>query len=215
MVEINLLLLLGLMQALLVVSVFLIAWIWWLARTRRQLRRARTQLEHLKGRSTAVEYLNAELEGAKQADREAHAPWAAIRTALLEFELKRAEADQAAAVDYEALRGRLESLLPASEPPPRTQSQPEVDEEEIDFVEMLRRQDQLLQALKTQIHGSISNTADLQRYDEKFNMLDLVGRELESCTQMMEEENNFLRDQIRALLAPPEDDTSETESPSP
>lgn len=217
MVEVNQFLLLGLMQALLVVSVLLAVWIWWLRRTRRQLRHTRTQLEHLKGQTSAVEYLSAELDGAKQVEPEEHAPWAAVRAALLEFELQRAEAGEAEAVDYEALRARLESLLPPGEPAQKEEVQPdpEANEESIDFLEMLRRQDQLLQALKTQVHGSITNTADLQRYDEKFNMLDLVGRELESCTQMMEEENNFLREQIRALLVPPESDTPDTEKPSP
>lgn len=203
MVEINLYLLLALLQALLVVSVLLAASVWLWARNRRRLGRMRLQLQQLQARTTAVEYLQSELEAAQGTAAEDESAWAAVRAAYLDFELQRAQAQTAGSADLDALGKRLQALLPAATEPaaPSPAAPAKGDEENIDFPEMLHRQAQLLQALKTHVHGCVSNTADLQRGDEKFDMLELVGRELESCTLMMEEENNFLREQIRTLLA--------------
>lgn len=206
MVAINLYVLLGLLQALLAVAVLLGIWIWRQGRASRSLRRARTQIEHLQARPTAAEYLAAERDAMQppRAEDDPAAHWQALRAAYLEFELNRAQAESPGDVDLGALGSKLKTLLPESAPPALVtaddQVPVEVDDENIDFTDMLQRQEQLLQALRTQIHGAVTNVADLQRCDEKFSLLDLVGRELESCTLMMEEENSFLRDQIRALL---------------
>lgn len=217
MVEINLYLLLALLQALLVVTVLLGIVIWRLARGARRMTRMRTQLEHLQARPTAIDHLQQELNDARQqgATTEDNAPWAAVRAAYLEFELQRAQTEPSGEPDLQTLQAQLQPLLPGASTPATEEKLPalEIDDENIDFPEMLRRHNQLLQALKAQIHGCVSNEADLQRCDEKFGMLDLVGREMESCTLMMEEENNFLRDQIRALLADSDSEAPQAEGP--
>lgn len=218
MVAINLYLLLGLLQALLVVVVVLAIWIWRQRRTARRLQRAETQIAHLQARPTARDYLQSEQEAQRRqpAADDDSGRWAEVRAAYLQFELERASAEAGAAPpDLDALRTHLEGLLSPpvlSETSEDTRPPVEVDEENIDFPEMLQRQRQLLDALKAQVHGAVSNTLDLQRSDEKFELLELVGREMESCTLMMEEENNFLRDQIRALLESPDPSADETES---
>lgn len=206
MVAINLYLLLGLLQALLVVAVVLGIWIWRLRHTGKRLQRAQTQIEHLRALPTAADYLQTEIERAADAAASAQdqGRWTEVRAAYLAFELERVRATEPSSTpDLSALRKRLEALLQPQAAPPaaeRPSEQPEIDEDNIDFPEMLQRQNQLLEALKVQVHGAISNSLDLQRCDEKVGMLELVGRELEVCTKMMEEENNFLRDQIQALL---------------
>lgn len=210
MVAINQFLLLGLLQALLVLGVLLAIWIWRLRRTDLRLRSAQTQIKQLQARATAVEYLQSEAERVQKSlsEDETERRWQELRGAYLAFELQRAQTTKPDAVDMSALRERLEPLLtdgavtPA--PPSSDDVVAEIDAENIDFPEMLRRHKQLLDALKTQIHGAVTNIADLQRCDEKFGLLDLVGREMESCTMMVEEENSFLRDQVRALLEHPD-----------
>ena len=206
MVAINQFLLLGLLQALLVLSVLLAVWVWRLHRTDRRLRRAQTQIQHLQARPTASEYLQSERETLQKSlsKDDTERRWQELRAAYLEFELLRAQATEPKPADMSALRERLEALLADSGaepvPPGSTEVALEIDLENIDFQGMLRRHKQLLEALKAQIHGAITNTVDVQRCDEKFGLLDLVGREMESCTMMVEEENSFLRDQVRALL---------------
>lgn len=217
MVTINLYLLLALLQALLIVTVVLAIWIWRLGRVRSRMLRAETQLGHLQGKQSATDYLQAEIDANQNVQLEGEdASWRDVRITYLQFELQHAErSDTSVRPDLEVLRRKLGSLLQANEAPAAATQEREpveVDEENIDFPEMLQRQQQLLDALKTQVHGAISNQVDLQRCDEKLGMLDLVGRELETCTLMMEEENNFLRDQIRALLAGPEPDASASDA---
>ncbi len=206
MVAINLYLLLGLLQALLLAVVVLAIWIWRLHRTRKRMRQAESEVAHLRCRQTAVAYLESALgQASVDSVSDEERIWIQIRNACLSFELTRARAgEQASKPALSELGRQLNALLqsqpatPSAKPVP--EAAPEMDDENIDFPEMLARQAQVLEALRVQVHGAIGNTLDLQRCDEKLKMLDLVGRELEICTKMMEEENNFLRDQIRALL---------------
>ncbi len=206
MVVINLYLLLGLLQTLLLAFVVLAIWIWRLHRTRRRMRETESELAHLRSRQTAVAYLESALGQSSEDDvSENELIWVQIRNACLSFELARARTgEQDSKPAFLELGRRLEALLQSQPATPSAQSAiepaPVIDEEDIDFPEMLGRQAQLLEALRVQVHGAIGNTLDQQRCDENLHMLELVGRELEICTKMMEEENNFLRDQIRALL---------------
>ncbi len=206
MVAINLYLVLGLLQALLIIVVVLAILIWRLHRTRSRMQRAESELTHLRAHPTAVNYLESALQQAPGDSASAsERTWIQIRGACLGFELARLRAaEQGETPALSELGRQLDALLQSQPATTAEQAaferEPEVDDENIDFTELLGRQTQLLAALRVQVHSAIANTADLQQCDEKLKMLELVGRELKVCTEMTEEENNFLRDQIRALL---------------
>ena len=200
MVQIDVLALIALLQALLLTTALWL--IWWLRLRHLQglLSRARALVQRLRERPDPATYLEQELEQVRAAEAHDGPPWRQAQAATLAFQLERARAlspEQQPPLDglREALEGLFASASPApgSAPAADTEAKP-LDHQ--DLQEMIARLDRQLEALRNQIQGSVSNTVDRTRMMEKLDALNLVTRELESCASMMEEEN----DQLRAAL---------------
>jgi len=204
MVQLHVVAFVALLQGLLIVTAVWLIWWLRLRRTRALLDNARALLRRLREQPGPAVFLEQELRTVEELRDAGDDPplGQAVHQAVLAHELERARAAEAGEPpSHDALHERIEALLappaPPAEPAPEAEAAKPVEYQ--DLQEMIARLDRQLEALRSQIKSSVTNTVDRTRMTEKLDALNLVTRELESCARILEQENDTLRAELQAL----------------
>jgi hypothetical protein len=128
----------------------------------------------------------------------------ALRAELLQLEVEWSGQAQHDAEDWGRLDARLHDLLAleaaaapsAAEPPAATPA----DTKEVDTKRLFDEHHVTIEYLKAGIATAVSNPDTSESLQAQLDNLGRTARELTFCVTILEDENQFLRDQVRALL---------------
>ncbi|WJW76589.1 hypothetical protein QVG61_05725 [Thiohalobacter sp. IOR34] len=197
----------ALLEVLVVLLVLVGVLAWLLRRSRQQLAEA------------PQHYLRREIRLARQRLAERDCLQQRLRLALLEFEQTLAGAPAAVrdAAFWEGLESRLAELveaagLTAAEVAPRAGDEAEDEPPTAGLVQQQARAIERLRGLVRELlqrlgEETLSQGEDI---DARLHELENSNRELHQCVQVLEDENEFLRRQIAALLQMGQEDRAQT-----
>ena len=156
-----------------------------------------------------VQYLARELERTSARVRGAQGGseislWLNLRAAVLQLEKEWSLQDDRSEIFWRALAGRLErlvrdhGLVPLAKPPKAQK------DDEPGLADVVERQKHSISFLKKYIHDVLAQVDRRQELgpavDKEFERLERTNHELEQCVAVLEDENQFLREQIAAFL---------------
>ncbi|WP_297528991.1 hypothetical protein [Thiohalobacter sp.] len=114
---------------------------------------------------------------------------------------------------WEALPGRIETILPrapaaqdvsAGAEGPEVAETSAVDQDKVDAGSVIERQARTIDYLRGYIAELVKRAGGdeegTEEVEARFAEIERVNRELKTCVQVLEDENQFLRDQIGELL---------------
>jgi len=170
---------------------------------------SREESEPRVARLDIVQYLGRELE--RTSARVGHAKatsdtrlWLDLRAAVLQLEQEWAQQDDRSELFWRALAGRLEQLAKEHGLVPARSVPSGHEEDKAGLADVVERQTHTIAFLKTYINDVLTQIGKRQDVgpvlDQEFEKLEHVNRELRQCVDVLEDENQFLRDQIAALL---------------
>lgn len=204
MVEISTLEFALLVQALFIVCVLLLAWM-------ARLRRTRAQLAQLRLQPTVAGYCREHSERMRAAlaedtlDADSRRS-ANLRLAYLERECATLDAADLSPNWWRDLHLSLcvhcvQAHDSATEVEPSSPASDQADSEDADMAQILNQQLTAIAQLEHILAENSDAAAIKNVLGEPIEQLRLSTRELKFCTDMMEEENDFLRGQIRTLIS--------------
>ncbi len=158
--------------------------------------------------ATELQRTRGRLEGLGGATASAGASASATGRLALRAELLQMEAEWAGLTEYDdaawnKLDARLHMLLaqdaaaPVSPAPPATQS---AGKDEVEAKRLLDEQHATIEQLKAAIASAVSDPDTTESLQAQLEKLGRTARELTFCVAILEDENQLLRDQVRALV---------------
>lgn len=182
------------------------------ARTKQVRPKSRPQVpfEPRVARLDIVQYLARELERTSARVRHAQpgsdiALWLDLRAAVLQLEKEWSQQDDRSEIFWRALAGRLERLARDHNLIPVPRPLKERKDDEPGLADVIERQQHTISFLKKYIHDVLTQVGRRKELgpavDEEFARLEHTNHELQQCVAVLEDENQFLREQIASFLA--------------
>jgi len=157
-----------------------------------------------------VQYLARELERTSARVRGAQsgsdiALWLNLRAAVLQLEKEWSLQDDRSEIFWRALAGRLERLVRDHGLVPLAKLSRTQKDNEPGLVDVVERQKHTIAFLKKYIHDVLTQVGRRQELgpavDKEFERIERTNHELEQCVAVLEDENQFLREQLAVFLA--------------
>jgi len=157
-----------------------------------------------------VQYLARELERTSARVRGAQsgsdiALWLNLRAAVLQLEKEWSLQDDRSEIFWRALAGRLERLVRDHGLVPLAKLSRTQKDNEPGLVDVVERQKYTIAFLKKYIHDVLTQVGRRQELgpavDKEFERIERTNHELEQCVAVLEDENQFLREQLAVFLA--------------
>jgi len=157
-----------------------------------------------------VQYLTRELERTSARVRHAQpgsdiALWLDLRAAVLQLEKEWSQQDDRSEIFWRALAGRLERLVRDHNLIPLAKALKDRQDDEPGLADVVERQQHTIAFLKKYIHDVLTEVGRRSELgpvvDKEFARLEHTNHELQQCVAVLEDENQFLREQIASFLA--------------
>ena len=127
----------------------------------------------------------------------------ALRAELLQMEAEWAGQTEHDAAAWSRLDQRLQGLLAqdaAAPMPPAPSAAPAGGSDVVETKGLFDEQHATIEQLKADIAAAVSSSDATESLQAKLDKLGRTARELTFCVSILEDENQFLRDQVQALL---------------
>jgi hypothetical protein len=172
--------------------------------------RPQVPFEPTVARLDIVQYLARELERTSARVRHAQpgsdiALWLDLRAAVLQLEKEWSQQDDRSEIFWSALAGRLKRLVRDHNLIPLAKALKDRQDDEPGLADVVERQQHTIAFLKKYIHDVLTEVGRRSELgpvvDNEFARLEHTNHELQQCVAVLEDENQFLREQIASFLA--------------